>query len=55
MLASLNYVNAYPVDAVRYGIDTLSNEHFGGLPDFVVSGPNVGPNLGPIISGSGTV
>ncbi|KAF9067436.1 acid phosphatase [Rhodocollybia butyracea] len=51
----LNYVNSFPVDAVSFGIETLANQFFGGVPDFVVSGPNVGTNLGPDISGSGTV
>lgn len=51
----LNYVNSFPVDSVRFGIQTLSPQFFWGLPDFVVSGPNVGTNLGPNINGSGTV
>ncbi|KAI0759167.1 survival protein sure-like phosphatase/nucleotidase [Irpex lacteus] len=38
----LNYVNAFPVDAVRYGIQTLGPRFFGSAPDFVVSGPNIG-------------
>jgi len=51
----LNYVNAFPVDAVCYGIETLAPQFFGSKPDFVVSGPNVGSNIGPGITGSGTV
>ncbi|KAJ3832430.1 sure-like protein [Lentinula raphanica] len=52
----LNYVNAFPVDSVRFGIQTLSPQFFGGSPDFVVSGPNVGNNLGTATVGiSGTV
>ncbi|TCD60819.1 hypothetical protein EIP91_009488 [Steccherinum ochraceum] len=51
----LNYVNSFPVDAVRFGIQTLSPQFFGSGPDFVVSGPNVGTNLGSGITGSGTV
>ncbi|KZT25036.1 sure-like protein [Neolentinus lepideus HHB14362 ss-1] len=51
----LNYVNAYPVDSVRYGIQTVAPKFFGTKPDFVVSGPNVGNNLGPGITRSGTV
>ncbi|KAF9457965.1 survival protein sure-like phosphatase/nucleotidase [Collybia nuda] len=51
----LNYVNSFPVDAVRFGIQTLSPTLLGGRPDFVVSGSNVGNNLGPGITGSGTV
>ncbi|KAF9006980.1 survival protein sure-like phosphatase/nucleotidase [Cyathus striatus] len=50
----LNYVNAFPVDAVRFGIQTLAPEIFGTKPDLVVSGSNIGTNLGSI-SGSGTV
>ncbi|KAF7791415.1 hypothetical protein EIP86_002431 [Pleurotus ostreatoroseus] len=46
----INYVNAFPVDAVRFGIQTLAPEFFGGPPEFVVSGPNVG-----IVEISGTV
>ncbi|TCD60669.1 hypothetical protein EIP91_009716 [Steccherinum ochraceum] len=51
----LNYVNSFPVDAVRFGIQTLAPEFFGSAPEFVVSGPNVGTNLGSGITGSGTV
>ncbi|EIN05795.1 hypothetical protein PUNSTDRAFT_46640 [Punctularia strigosozonata HHB-11173 SS5] len=42
----LNYVNSFPVDAVRFGIQTLSLELFGSKPDFVFSGPNVGSRKG---------
>lgn len=38
----LNYVNAYPVTAMSYGISTLCPEIFRRAPDFAVSGPNVG-------------
>ncbi|CAK5283298.1 unnamed protein product [Mycena citricolor] len=51
----LNYVNSYPVDAVTYGITNLSQSLFSGPPDFVVSGPNVGYNLGIQVPFSGTV
>ncbi|CCM04142.1 uncharacterized protein FIBRA_06304 [Fibroporia radiculosa] len=51
----LNYVNAYPVDAVRYGIQTLAPKFFHSKPDFVVSGPNIGNNLGTVVLISGTV
>ncbi|KAG7447204.1 sure-like protein [Guyanagaster necrorhizus] len=52
----LNYVNAFPVDSVRYGIQTLAPKFFNGsAPDFVVSGPNVGNNLGSTVLISGTV
>lgn len=30
------------VDSVRFGIQTLSPKFFGGAPDLIVSGPNVG-------------
>ncbi|KAI0370897.1 sure-like protein [Pilatotrama ljubarskyi] len=51
----LNYVNSFPVDAVRFGIQTLAPQFFGSAPDFVVSGPNVGNNLGTVTQNSGTV
>ncbi|KZT05247.1 survival protein sure-like phosphatase/nucleotidase [Laetiporus sulphureus 93-53] len=52
----LNYVNSYPVDAVSYGIQTLAPQFFDGAgPDFVVSGPNIGNNLGTVVLESGTV
>ncbi|KAI0334145.1 sure-like protein [Cubamyces sp. BRFM 1775] len=57
----LNYVNSFPVDSVRYGIQTLAPEFYGSAPDFVVSGPNVGnslsriANLGTVTLNSGTV
>ncbi|KAI0696413.1 survival protein sure-like phosphatase/nucleotidase [Cerioporus squamosus] len=44
------------VDAARYGIQTLAPQFFDGAkPDFVVSGPNVGNNLGLVVLLSGTV
>ncbi|EIN05783.1 acid phosphatase [Punctularia strigosozonata HHB-11173 SS5] len=51
----LNYVNAFPADAVRFGIQTLAPEFFDSEPDFVVSGPNVGNNLGSTVLIAGTV
>ncbi|KAF8891711.1 acid phosphatase [Infundibulicybe gibba] len=51
----LNWVNSFPVDSVRFGIQTLAPQFFGSKPDFVVSGPNDGVNLGTGIIGSGTV
>ncbi|KAJ7613530.1 sure-like protein [Roridomyces roridus] len=39
---SLNYVNGFPADAAKYGIQTLAPQFFGTAPDLVVSGPNVG-------------
>jgi broad specificity polyphosphatase/5'/3'-nucleotidase SurE len=37
-----NYVNSYPVTAMKYGVQTLSPHFFCGNPDLVVSGFNVG-------------
>ncbi|KAJ6622752.1 survival protein sure-like phosphatase/nucleotidase [Mycena sp. CBHHK59/15] len=55
----LNYVNGFPVDSVRYGIQTLSPNFFGSKPDLVVSGPNVGSkrptNLRSTVLIAGTV
>ncbi|KAI0742665.1 sure-like protein [Daedaleopsis nitida] len=52
----LNYVNGYPVDAAKYGIQTAGPRYFDGAqPEFIVSGPNVGSNLGLIVLFSGTV
>ncbi|PCH43004.1 sure-like protein [Wolfiporia cocos MD-104 SS10] len=51
----LNYVNAYPVDAVRYGIQVLAPEFFNKVPDFVVTGPNIGNSFGILVPLSGTV
>ncbi|KAF2668020.1 acid phosphatase precursor [Microthyrium microscopicum] len=51
----LNYVNAYPVTAMRYGIQNLSQTILGGPPDLAVSGFNVGGNAGGTVLISGTV
>ncbi|KAH9856282.1 sure-like protein [Lenzites betulinus] len=52
----LNYVNGFPVDAARFGIRTLAPKFFSGAaPDLVVSGPNIGNNLGLVVLLSGTV
>ncbi|EME42595.1 hypothetical protein DOTSEDRAFT_46102 [Dothistroma septosporum NZE10] len=51
----LNYVNSYPVTAMRYGIQNLSSLVFGGPPDIAVAGPNAGNNLGWTTLISGTV
>ncbi|KLO06234.1 acid phosphatase [Schizopora paradoxa] len=51
-----NYVNSFPVTTVRFGIQTVAPKFFrGARPDFVVSGPNVGTNLGSVTINSGTV
>lgn len=49
------YLNGSPVDAVLYGIDILAVDKWGHVPDLVISGPNVGNNLGLMTSHSGTV
>lgn len=47
------YVNGYPVDAIDHGFSNSS--FFGGKkPDLVLSGPNVGANIGPQAMFSGT-
>ncbi|PAV14943.1 acid phosphatase [Pyrrhoderma noxium] len=52
----INYVNSYPVTSVKYGISTTGPQFFDGTkPDLVVSGPNVGTNLGLAVFFSGTV
>ncbi len=44
-------INGFPADCVALG----ASEHLGGRPDIVVSGINVGPNLGVDMVYSGTV
>jgi 5'-nucleotidase len=44
-------INGFPADCVALG----ASEHLGGRPDVVVSGINVGPNLGVDMVYSGTV
>ncbi|PFH50365.1 hypothetical protein AMATHDRAFT_75649 [Amanita thiersii Skay4041] len=51
----INYVNSYPVDAVHYGVQTLAPRFFDSPPDLVVSGANIGHNVGTNIADSGTV
>jgi 5'-nucleotidase len=51
----LNWVNGFPVDSVKYATTKLTPVFFGGLPDFVVSGPNIGANAGSTVLISGTV
>ena len=42
----INYVNSFPVAAMRYGIETLARKFFNGSgsggPDIAVAGVNVG-------------
>ena len=54
-MTRFNYVNSYPVTSVKYGLNTLSKQFFGGPPEMVVAGPNVGSNLGLTTLISGTV
>ena len=52
----LNWVNSYPVTAIRYGIDTISPPFWNGqAPELAVSGPNAGSNVGLTVHFSGTV
>ncbi|TPX12273.1 uncharacterized protein E0L32_006920 [Thyridium curvatum] len=52
----LNWVNAFPVTGVRYGIDTFGPQFWQGRkPELVVTGPNVGSNLWLAVPFSGTV
>ncbi|KAG8921428.1 hypothetical protein FRC01_000255 [Tulasnella sp. 417] len=52
----LNYFNGTPVAAIANGFKELPNKFWGGAkPDIVLSGPNVGSNLGAITLFSGTV
>ena len=41
-----SYVDAYPVDAMRYGVMNLSGHYFGAKPDVVISGPDSGGKSG---------
>ncbi|KXN82495.1 Acid phosphatase [Leucoagaricus sp. SymC.cos] len=43
------------VDAARFGIQNFAEMRWGKKPDFVVSGSNLGNNLGPVVNISGTV
>lgn len=51
----LNYVNSFPATASRYGIETLAPKYFGGAPDLVATGPNIGANIGLVNQISGTI
>ncbi len=44
-------INGFPADCVALGV----SDHLGGRPDLVVSGINLGPNLGVDMIYSGTV
>ncbi|QJQ32585.1 acid phosphatase [Sphingomonas lacunae] len=49
------YVAGTPVMAMLYGIDVVAQSRWGGPPDIVLSGPNIGQNAGSIVISSGTV
>ncbi len=49
------YVDGTPVMATAYGLDIVARKRWGMPPDLVVSGPNEGQNLGPLVNMSGTV
>ncbi|KAG9022125.1 hypothetical protein FS837_006733 [Tulasnella sp. UAMH 9824] len=52
----LNYFNGTPVAAMENGFQELTKKFWGGAkPDIVLSGPNVGSNLGAVTLISGTV
>ncbi|KAG9013939.1 hypothetical protein FRB94_004319 [Tulasnella sp. JGI-2019a] len=51
----LNYVASFPVTAMKYGLQKLAQSVLGGSPDIVLSGPNVGGNIGPQDQFSGTI
>lgn len=50
-----HYVDGTPVMAMLYGIDVASQTRWGKAPDLVISGPNIGRNVGGIVVSSGTV
>ncbi|RBR18576.1 uncharacterized protein FIESC28_06031 [Fusarium coffeatum] len=52
----LNWVNSFPVTAMKYGIDTFGPQLWDGeAPELAVAGPNVGTNLWLQVPFSGTV
>ncbi|GME32141.1 Survival protein SurE-like phosphatase/nucleotidase [Neofusicoccum parvum] len=52
----LNWVNSYPVTAIRYGISDFAPQFFDNqAPELAVTGPNVGSNLDIQVPFSGTV
>lgn len=48
-------MNAYPADAVTYALANLTTPYLGAAPALVLTGPNVGSNLGIATLFSGTV
>ncbi|KNZ45493.1 hypothetical protein VP01_806g2 [Puccinia sorghi] len=49
------YVNGFPVDGIRFGLDTLAPQIFHGKPELIITGPNVGKNTGLQDRFSGTL
>ncbi len=49
------YVNGTPVMSMLYGLDVAAQNRWGKAPDLVLSGPNIGQNVGAIVVTSGTV
>lgn len=49
------YVNAFPVDGIRFGLDTLAPRLYNRKPDLILTGPNVGKNTGVQDPFSGTL
>lgn len=49
------YIDGSPATAAVYGVEVLARAKWAAGPDLVVSGPNVGNNLGTVIPHSGTV
>src|SRR5690606_21159030 len=49
------YVNGTPVMSLLYGLDVAAQKRWGKAPDLVLSGPNIGQNVGAIVVTSGTV
>lgn len=55
LTADYHYVDGTPVMAMMYGVDVLAMHRWGRNPDLVLSGPNEGQNVGPVVISSGTV
>jgi 5'-nucleotidase len=55
ILDHLWYVNAFPADGVTYALANLTKTYLGGPPALVLTGPNVGLNVGLATLFSGTV
>lgn len=49
------YAHGTPVMATAYGLDIAGAPRWDGAPDLVLSGPNEGQNVGPIVVHSGTI